>query len=982
MSSPQWCFDRFRLDPSHARLWRGSEVVALPPKAFGVLQYLVTHPDRLVTKDELLDAVWPQTTVSEAVVRVAIGALRKALHDTTSPYGCIATVPRRGYRFLAPVTLIDSSATPAPPLPCFSPPLLVEREAVLQQLHMCLADAQQGRRQVVFIMGEPGIGKTAVVETFIGQVATRTPLWLASGQCVEHYGAGEAYLPVLEAMEQLCRGPGGERLVALLLQQAPTWAMQMPWLLTAAHRAQLHDELQGVTRERMLREFAAVVDTLTAETPLVFILEDLHWSDYATLDLLALLARRRTPAHLLVIGTYRPGEALAHHHPLRTVIQDLQQHRYATECPLALLSPAAVAVYLAARFPQHQFPVALASWLQERTGGNPLFLVTLVQAFVDQGVLHTHTGCWTVQEDLVTLAGVMPDSLRQVLEQQITRLPPAAQRVLEVASVAGVEFVAGVVAAGLEVDANVVEEHCETLVAQQLLRPLGATRWPNGMVATRYAFRHALYQQAVYERLGAGRRVRLHQRLGVCLETAYGTQANEIATELAAHFERSCDARRAVHYLYQAAEKATQRYAPREVITLLTRALALLRSLPETPERAQQELTIQITLGPALITTRGYAALEVVQTYARAHVLCQQVQENPQLVQTLAGLSLFQTVQGEHQTAQEIGRHLLSLVQRLNDPVALLNAYCIRGLTALYLGDLGSCRDHLEQGIALDDRLTNRPLALNSLWDVGVVCRVGVAWALQQLGYPDQAHQRSQEAMALAQVLASPFNRCNLLLFLALFHLFRCEWHIAQHRVEEALSLATAYGFLFYVAVGTIVQGATLAAQNQGQGGLSHIRQGLTACHTMGAKSLRPWGLAMLAEGYGRLGQPAAGLTVLDEAQALIATTSEEFYAAEIARLQGELHLQAGCQVPDAQLGTPSSTAAEACFQHALQVARRQQARWWELRAAMSLGRLWQHQGKRAAARHLLEGVYSWFTEGFEMPDLLEAKALLEELGG
>ena len=298
------------------------------------------------------------------MVRVAIGALRKALDDTTRPPRFIATVPRRGYRFLAPVTVADAAAstavTPAPqasltPAP---PPLLVGREAMLQRLGAAWAQARQGQRQVVWVTGEAGMGKTTVVEAFRAAVATDPAVWLAVGQCVEHYGTGEAYLPVLEALGQLCRGAGGERLVTLLRQHAPTWLVQMPWLLTPAHREQLRDELQGATRERMLREFAEVVDTLTAETPLVLLFEDLHWSDYATLDLLALLARRRTPAHLLVIGTYRPVEAIVHHHPLRTVVQDLQRHGHATELPLALLNAAAVAAYLAARFPQQQFPVS------------------------------------------------------------------------------------------------------------------------------------------------------------------------------------------------------------------------------------------------------------------------------------------------------------------------------------------------------------------------------------------------------------------------------------------------------------------------------------------------------------------------------------------------------------------------------------------------------------------------------------------------
>jgi predicted ATPase/DNA-binding winged helix-turn-helix (wHTH) protein len=456
--------------------------MALPPKAFDVLHYLVSHPNSLVTKDELLDAVWPETAVTDAVVRVAIGALRKALANTTQPHRFIVTVLRRGYRFLAPVTVADASAstavtsTPQASPASASPLLLVGRKTILQRLGEAWVQARQGHRQVVCVTGEAGMGKTTVVEAFRAEAATDPAVWLAAGQCVEHYGTGEAYLPVLEALGQLCRGAGGERLVTLLRQHAPTWLVQMPWLLTTAHREQLRDELQGATRERMLREFAEVVDTLTAVTPLVLIFEDLHWSDYATLDLLALLARRRTLAHLLVIGTYRPVEAIVHHHPLRTVMHDLQRHGYVTELPLALLNVEAVAEYLAARFPQQQFPAALAPWLHQRTDGQPLFLVTLVQAFVERGVLREQDGRWMLQGDIEEHAREMPESLRQVLTQQIARLPPEGQQVLEVASVVGVEFVAAAVAAGLEVDAAVVEERCEALVEQQLLHsctPLG-----------------------------------------------------------------------------------------------------------------------------------------------------------------------------------------------------------------------------------------------------------------------------------------------------------------------------------------------------------------------------------------------------------------------------------------------------------------------------------------------------------------------------
>jgi DNA-binding winged helix-turn-helix (wHTH) protein/predicted ATPase len=986
MISLQWCFADFRLDPATACVWRGEQAVALPPKVFAVLHYLVTHPDRLIPKDELLDAVWPATAVSDAVVRVAIGTLRKALGDTRRPSRVIATVPRRGYRFLAPVTRVAPAAPWALPaaLPLaqvpYAPPLLVEREAVLQRLHTAWTRVCQGERQVVLVTGEAGIGKTAVVEAFAAQVRLDSTVWLAYGQCVEHYSAGEAYLPVLEALGQLCHAPDGGRFVALLRQQAPTWLVQLPWLLTETDRQQWRYELQGMTRERMLREFAEVVETLTAETPLVLVLEDLHWSDYATLDLLALLAWRQTPARLLVLGTYRPVEAIVQGHPLRTLAQELRQHGHSTEVPLALLSPAAVMAYLARRFPRHGFPAALASRLHMHTEGNPLFLVTLVQALVEQGILAAGDDGWAVQGEIDAAEIGIPETLRQFIEHQLAYVPPEAQRVLEVASVAGVVFVTATVAAGMEDDVLAVEVHCEELARRHLMRSVGLVTWPDGTVATCYEFTHALYQQVAYERLGSGHQGQLHQRLGECLEAAYGPRAKEIAAELAEHFERGHDLRRAVHYLHQAAENVTQRSAHREVIHLVTRALVLLRQLPETPERAQQELALHMTLGPALIATQGHATPEVEEIYARARMLCQQVPDSPQLPQTLVGLWLLHIGYGEHQTAQEIGRGLFRLAQRLDDPAPLLHAHGTLGITAFYLGDMVASRAHLEHGIALCDRLKSSTLTLNSLFDFAVVCRIGAAAALQQLGYPDQARQRGEEALALTQGIASPYNRCNLLLFLALFYLFRREGHRAQQWVEEALSLATARGFLLYMALGTIVQGAALTAQGQAQEGLSDIRQGLTACHTLGAKFLQPWGLAMLAESYARLGQPEAGLTALNEAKALIGTTSEAFYAAEIARLQGELCLRAGAQVPDMQPDTSPTAAAEHCFQHALEVTRSRQARWWELRAAMSLARLWQQQGKHAEAYELLAPIYGWFTEGFDTADLQEAKALLAAL--
>ena len=971
-STLRWTFGPFTLDAANACLWRDTEVMVLSPKAFDVLCYLVQHPNRLVTKEELLDAVWPETAVTEAVVRVAISVLRKALEDTVPP--CfIVTVPRRGYRFLAPVSAADTSETAETmalslsSITLTSSPLLVGREAILQRLGEAWAQARQGQRQIVWVTGEAGIGKTTVVEVFRAAVAMEPSVWLTAGQCVEHYGTGEAYLPILEALGQLCRGAGGERLVGLLRQHAPTWLVQMPWLLTSTHREELRDELQGVTRERMLREFAEVVDALTAETPLVLILEDLHWSDYATLDLLALLARRRTPAQLLVVGTYRPVEAIVHQHPLRTVVQDLQRQGYATELPLALLSAEAVSAYLAARFPQQQSPSALTSWLHQRTDGHPLFLVTLVQALEERGGLHEHEGCWIVQEGLETFVLSVPESLRQLLEQQLLRLSLEVQRVLEVASVAGVEFVAASVAVGLEADVDMIEEHCEALVRQQLLHPRGVTTWPDGTMTTCYAFVHALYQQVVYERLGVGRRVRLHQRLGACMEAAYGAQAVEIAAELAEHFVRGQDTQRASYYLYQASANALRRHAYQEAIRLLSKALELLETLPDTPERAHQELLLQNALGPALIATHGYAAPDVAHTYARARDLCRRLGTPPQLFAALRGLQLYHVVRAELQMASELAEELLLLAQHQDDPTILVFAHLTLGIILFHRGTFVEARMQLEQGIDLDVLPLKHPHTFLYGNNPVVVCICWVALTLWLLGYPDQAQKRGQEALTRARQLAQPYSLAFALDWAAWLHQLRCEPQATQDQAEAAMTLCAEQGFAHLLAFGRLLRGWALAAQQQGEDGLVDIQQGLTDYQATGAAVGRPQYLTLLAEAHGQMGQTEAGLAVLTEALTVVEQSGERSDEAEIHRLTGQLLLaRSGGQHPE----------AEACFRRALDIARRQEAKSLELRAAMSLSRLWQRQGKQDEARQLLAEVYGWFTEGFDTADLQEAKAL------
>jgi predicted ATPase/DNA-binding winged helix-turn-helix (wHTH) protein len=999
MASVQcWSFGAFRLDASTACLWRDEQLLPLPPKPLAVLAYLVARAGQVVTKDELLEAVWPETMVSEGVLKTCLAQIRRVLGETAQAPQYIATVHRRGYRFMTPVTVPELPApTPEAAAPCMaSPPLptppalLVARQAEMAQLHQRWTQALRGTRQVVFVTGEAGIGKTSLVDAFVAQLATSETVWLGRGQCIEQYGAGEAYLPLLEAFGQLGRGRDGARLVEVLHQQAPSWLLQMPALLSATASEVLQQRSSGTTRDRMLRELAEAVETLTLERPLLLVVEDLHWSDLATLDWLAFVARRRAAARLLVLGTYRPADAVMRAHPVHTVAQELQRQERCTELVLHYLSEVGVVAYLAQRFETLEFPEGLAWVLHRHTNGNPFFLVTVVQELMRQGVLAQQGTGWTLRSDLDAVASCVPDSIRHLIEYQLAHVSAEEQDILAVASAAGVEFAAAAVAAGVEQDTEHVETRCDALARRgQFLVSRGIDEWPDGTVATRYRFSHDLYHEVLYDRVPANRRVRWHRQIGARLETGYGARARELAAELAMHFVRGRDLVRAVRYLHSAGEQALQRSAHQEAIAHFTHALTLLPRLPETPERTEQELQVHMALGPALIATKGYADPDVGHTYSRARELCQQVGETPHLFPVLLGLWVFHFVRGELQTARHEAEEFLRLINRQQAPARLMEAHEALGLTLTYLGEFAVAHRHLEQSLALYDPTQHRSLAFLSGQDHGIVCLSFAAWVLWFLGYPDQALQRSQEALRLAQELSHPFSRAFALNLAVLLRLHRREGQAAQSQAETLIALSVEQGFALYRAHGPILRGVALAVQGQGEAGRAQMLQGLEALQTTGAVLRRPYYLALLAEVYGRQQQAREGLTLLTAALEVVHQNAERIHEAELYRLKGELLLQqwqgSGVTVPVASpqpltLSPQGEVEAEACFLKALEIARCQQAKSWELRAAISLSRLWRQQGKRQEACELLAPIYDWFTEGFDTADLQEAKALLEAL--
>ena len=573
---PRLTFAGFSLDLANEKLVRDGEVVALTPKGFAVLRRLLEDSGQLVTKEELLRAGWANTHVTDGVLKVIILEIRRALGDDSAAPRFIETVPRRGYRFVAPRT-----RTPTISASELARGELVGRDELLAQLEDRLERARGGQRQLVFLSGEAGIGKTTVLDAFLAHASVDPDVMLGSGACLEHYGEAEAYLPVLEALGRLLRGPGAERTVRVLEAHAPTWVGQFPWLERRGDREAPHRDLLGVTKERMLREMAEALEVVTAQTPLILVLEDLHWSDYSTLDLLGMLGRRQEPARLLVVGSYRPVDVIVSGHPLRKLTQELRSRRQCEEFALAFLREADIAAYLVQRFGVHGFSAELAHAVHRRTDGNALFMVRLVDELVSLGVLAEEEGRWRLVASLDEVARAVPESLRQLIDKQISRLDPEVQRLLEVASVLGSEFTARSVAAGLNEDPITVEDRCDALARQgQIVAPTALFVAPDGTAVARYRFTHTLYPHILAERVAAGRRLRLHQRIGEWLERTYDGHVDVIGGQLARHFEEARDYRRAITYLRLAADGDVSRWGTQEAAARLTRALALASRLP------------------------------------------------------------------------------------------------------------------------------------------------------------------------------------------------------------------------------------------------------------------------------------------------------------------------------------------------------------------------------------------------------------------
>ena len=913
-------FGPFSIEDEPIRLRRGADLIQLRPKSLEVLKYLAERPGQFVSKEELLKRVWVGRVINDTGLRVCVREIRAVLGDNADMPYYLETIVGHGFRFLEGRNgraLFPDTTGP-----------IVGRESELRQLEDYYQLAADGHSQFVLLGGEPGIGKTTLLNCFLDRVAEQPTMNVIQAQCVVHFGKSEAYGVVLEAIAHLVRDPN---MAKVLKRFAPTWLLQMPGLLDPIEFEQLQSQVSGVTPERMTREFCQAVEELAKLVPLIIVIEDLHWADISTIDLLATLAQRPEPSKLLILGTYRPVDAVVYAEHLRDIVQELRVHNQCEEVMLELLSMEDVVNYLMGRL-DGDVSTELSTKVFQRTNGNALFMVAMIEDLIHQQMLVQREGRWTFDGQAQNVIEGVPETLRSFISRRFGALSSEERLILEAASIVGFEFTSAAMASALEQTAGDIDRQCELLAAQgQFIEAIGLKNWPDGALTGLYRFQHPLYLEVLYDQIGDARKAVLHRRIGDRLETDYGDRTSEIATALADHFDHGRDTDRTIHYRSIAAEQALKHHAYPEAIGQLTRAVDTLKQLPETPERDQRELGFLLLLGSCLTAAEGYTTPEVEQTFNRAQELSEQFEDESHRATVLWNLAGFRMVRGELVQS----RHLIEQCQELaktstKDHFDLM-AHDALAQQLFFEGELAPAHVQCEYVVSRYDFKQHRDLAnVYSQEDPGVACSSFDAIILWLLGFPDQSLDQMQTCMTLSRQLENPHSSAFGLFFTGVMYQLQHDPVATQKQADDLIQIATDHA-LPWISLGKVLRGWALAQQTADVESLALVKSGLDMWRASGAEVLVPYCLGLLAETQQALGQIGDALLSVAEALSMVEKTGNRWYEAELHRLQGELMLQQDIK---------QHTEAVKCFRQALQVARKQQAKSLELRAAMSLSRL------------------------------------------
>ena len=839
---------------------------------------------------------------------------------------------------------------------------LVGRESEVTLLLERWEHVKAGQGQLVLLTGDAGIGKSRLVQMLKEHVANEPHVrWEC--RSAEYY-QNTALFPLTDLFQRLwqlqAEDTPDEKFGKLehalsqyrlpLEETVPLFASLLS-LPIPEDRYPLLNLSPQRQRQKTLETIVAILLELAEQQPVLFIVEDLHWTDPTTLEFLNLVIEQIPTTSILTVLTCRP------------TFQPSWSHRsYLTAMTVNRLSRTQVEQIITDMTDGKTFPAEVFQQIIARTDGVPLFVEELTKAILESGQLNAVDDHYELTGSLSTFT--IPTTLQDSLMARLDRLV-TAKAVAQYAAVIGRQFSYELLQAVSQLDEGMLQHELRRLVEAELVYQRGVPP------QSTYVFKHALIQDAAYQSLLKSSRQQYHQRITHVLEAQFPAITGTQPELLAYHCTEAGLAEQAVAYWYKAGQSALQRSTHVEATAHLRQGLALLQTLHETPQRLQREVDMYIALGASLTATKGNAAPEVGQTYLRAQHLCAHLEDPYQLFPVLRGLWNYYNVRAELQMAHELGEQLLTLAQQVRDASMLCAAHRALGSTLLSLGVVADAQTHFVQGIAFYDLQQHRASTFLYGEDAGLICHIYAAWTLWSLGYAEQGRTQMDETVTLAQQVAHPISLSFALVSAAMFHQYRREESCTQDRAEAAIRLATAQGFPPWMAHGFILRGWALAHQGQAKEGIEQLQQGVLAYYATGAELFRPYWLALLAEAQGTIGEPETGLIVLTEALTVVDKTGTRWYEAELHRLKGELLLQRN---------SDNRTEAASCFQQAIAIAQNQQAKFLELRAATSLARLWQQHGKRQDAHDLLAPVYQWFTEGFDTADLQEAKALLDAL--
>lgn len=859
----------------------------------------------------------------------------------------------------------------------------VGRQDELTQMRRALERAEAGHGQIIAVVGEAGVGKSRLTYEF-KLLAQRSCLVLETFSVA--HAKTFAYLPLIELLKSYVgitlqddERQRREKVTGKVLTLDRSLEDLLPYVCAVLGIPEPSSALPPMDPQiRRQRTLDAVKRLLLRESlnqPLLVIVEDLHWLDSETEAFLNVLSESVATARLLLLVNYRPEYQhgwgnKSYYTQLRL---DPLTREAAEEMLSALLNGGA----------QHAAP--LRQLILDKTEGNPFFMEEMVHALFDQGVLTRGVGGDGLVRLTRPLSDIrLPTTVQGILAARIDRLPPGEKALLQTLSVLGKDFSAGLVQKLAGVSEGEQRRMLAHLQAAEFIFEEPAFPEPA------YTFKHALTQDVAYNSLLIERRQVLHERAALAIEEVFPDRLEEHYGELAHHYSRSGAPDKAIPYLQMAAGQALQRSAFTEAIGHLTGAEKLLQTLPDSTERKEQELLVQVSLGRALKETRGWADPGAERAYGRARELSQQVQGIPHLLMALGGLFGFYMSRGEFRTARELGEQFSSLVSTVNDPTLQTIGYYVMGQVSSRFGEFLSAREHFEKCIEAYEEEPQHSALIDlefdphghrfftslGMEDPHVGALMFVAPVLWHLGFPDQALQKVHEAVSLARELSHHFSLFGAIYCSAMLSQLRGEAEAAREQAETVITMAGAQGLTLGIAQGMIVRGWALAAKGELDTGIAQLQQGLEAIRAGGAH-LSAGLLARLAGAYGKAGRVEDGLRILAEASQAVERSEERAVEAELYRLKGELLEEAERR----ELRVASPRTPEQCFREAIEIARRQSAKSWELRAVTSLSRLWQRQGKKDDARQLLAETYNWFTEGFDTRDLIDAKALLEELG-